>query len=89
MDSTDGMVRLWQSVLAQMINDALADNPYSPENRRAHIDAVRWFDRGGRDFDIVCTYAGQDPEFVREAWLSKSLTRIPYKTYTNTVGAAE
>ena len=89
MDDKDGIVRLWQSVLAQMINDALAENPYSPEDRRARDAAIKWFERGGRDFEMTCAFAGQDPEYVMEAWKSGRLTRIPYKSYVKTMEAAE
>lgn len=71
--------RLWQTVLIQAINDALHDDPYSPENTRAKREAISWLTRGTADFREVCSLAGFDPDHVREAWRCGKLSRVQSK----------
>lgn len=71
--------RLWQTVLIQAINDALQDDPYSPENRRAKVAAIRWLDGGGRDFRDVCALAGFDHDYVWASWKCGRLSRVKSK----------
>lgn len=71
--------RLWQAVLIQAINDAVRENPYSPEDRRAKSAAIAWLDRGKEDFREACFLAGFDPDHVRESWRSGRLTHISSK----------
>ena len=59
---------LWQTVLLTAIEDALL-----PERRtynRAKVDADRWIRGGGKDFRAACSYAGFDPDHVRDAYLA-------------------
>lgn len=37
-------------------------------------EADRWFRQGGEDFHHVCSLAGFDPDFIREAFLAGRLT---------------
>ena len=59
---------LWQTVLLTAIEDAML-----PERRtynRAKRDADQWIRRGAKDFRAVCSYAGFDPDHVRDAYLA-------------------
>lgn len=61
--------RLWQAVIYR----ALIDAHYTGGNKdalREHRIADEWFRFGGRDFREVCALAGQDPDFVREAYIN-------------------
>ena len=53
------MLRLWRSVLAQSVQDALAPDG---EMRAGvgHLSALRWF--GSRDFRMICEMAGVCPD---------------------------
>lgn len=74
--STTPEQRLWQAVLAQAINDATRESASSPEDRRAMLEARAWLDRGGHDFRRCCTFAGLDPDAVRDAWRAGRLTHV-------------
>ena len=70
---------LWASVLLTAFNDA-ADFE-APENatsqRRADQRAARrWLNHGGKDFRMVCDWAGVNPDAVRERWLSGKITGL-------------
>ena len=70
---------LWASVLLTAFNDAAG--PVDPDTvtsqRRADQRAARrWLDHGGRDFRLVCSLAGVDPDAVRENWLSGKITGL-------------
>lgn len=61
------MRRLWRAVLGEQLKLALggADRLMSSHGRRFDRDrAVDWI--GTRDFEMVCTFAGFDPDMVRE-----------------------
>lgn len=66
---------LWQRVVLQALDDALADNPASVENRRAKRDARLWLDHGGRNFRHVCAMTGWDPDFIRDKWKAGRIDR--------------
>lgn len=74
--STTPEQRLWQAVLAQAINDATRESASREEDRRAMLEARAWLDRGGYDFQRCCTFAGLDPDAVREAWRAGRLTHV-------------
>lgn len=74
--STTPEQRLWQAVLAQAINDATRESASSADDRRAMLEARAWLDRGGYDFQRCCTFAGLDPDAVREAWRAGRLTHV-------------
>ena len=77
--STTPEQRLWQAVLAQAINDATRESASSAEDRRAMPEARAWLDRGGHDFRRCCTFAGLDPDAVRDAWRAGRLTHVGSK----------
>ena len=61
---------LWQTVLLTAIEDAMLPERRSESYNRAKMDADRWIRGGGKDFRAVCSYAGFDPDHVREAYLA-------------------
>ena len=61
---------LWQEVLLRAARDATAPRP-----SRERDQAQQWFQEGGRDFRLVCSLAGLDPDGVRECYLSGRLDR--------------
>ena len=81
--------QLWAAVLGQAVNDALRESAYSDEDRRANGGARSWMDRQGRDFRLVCTLAGMEPEAVADAWRGRRMERITTKHRAVTVRDAE
>ncbi len=71
---------LWRAVLGHAINDALSD-PISAEMHKAKRAARAWLDRGGKDFRLVCTYAGLDPDAVHDRWMAGTVTSFGAKTH--------
>jgi hypothetical protein len=61
---------LWQTVLLTAIEDAMFHERRSESYNRAKTDADRWIRGGGKDFRAVCSYAGFDPDHVRDAYLA-------------------
>jgi hypothetical protein len=59
---------LWQTVLLTAIEDALLAERRT--YNRAKRDADQWIRRGAKDFRAVCSYAGFDPDHVRDAYLA-------------------
>ncbi|MEY4863780.1 MAG: hypothetical protein RLZ51_1875 [Pseudomonadota bacterium] len=67
-----GAQQLWRRVVLQAVRDALvltlpAKDPAVKRDRR---EARAWIERGGKDFQEVCTLAGFEPDVVRDWWLS-------------------
>ena len=62
--------QLWQAVLARAVEDAVHGVPVSgvlPERREFETqEARRFLTRPSADLDLVCTFAGVDPEAVRD-----------------------
>ncbi|PCD76229.1 hypothetical protein CLN94_10415 [Pseudothioclava arenosa] len=60
---------LWQAVLMRAIDDAVHGVPasgVSPERREFETqEARRFLTRPSADLDLVCTFAGVEPEAVR------------------------
>lgn len=70
---------LFASVLLTAFNDAA--DPLDPQTatsqKRAEQRAARrWLDHGGKDFRMVCDWAGVNPDAVRERWLSGKITGL-------------
>ena len=60
--------RLWQAVLFQAFRDAT----YTGDGRQERIHqrkADAWIRAGGKDFRQVCSLAGMDPAFLRDAYI--------------------
>ena len=62
---------LWQAVVHKAFLDALCpkENQNSADQVKATREAIVWIERGGKDFQQVCSMAGMDPDFLREAYL--------------------
>jgi hypothetical protein len=60
---------LWQTVVFLAVKDALEgrDQYKAPLSQ---VQADRWIRGGGKDFRLVCSLAGIEPEFLREAYVS-------------------
>lgn len=65
-----GERELWQTVLFLGVKDALEGLQIADPTRRKldQVNADRWICRAGRDFRLVCSLAGVDPDFVRQAY---------------------
>lgn len=64
---SEGCVELWQHVLRRAIIDATYRGKGVESAREARF-AHDWIMFGGRDFEIVCLFAGVDPEVFRERY---------------------
>lgn len=56
---------LWRAVIVQMVTDALS-NSHKAELRQCKREALDWLRGYGRDFRLVCLYAGLEPAWVHE-----------------------
>lgn len=67
-----GAQQLWRRVILQAVRDALVLKlpPKDPSVKAARREARAWIERGGKDFQEVCTLAGYNPDRVRDWWLS-------------------
>lgn len=54
---------VWRAVLVQMLSDALSRS-HKRETRRLKREALDWLSGKGRDFRMVCDYAGYDPSYL-------------------------
>ena len=64
---------LWQTVILQAMHDALRVEVNSKDDVMAQRSACSWFERGGKDFNLVCQLAGFDADFIRDAYLKKRI----------------
>lgn len=58
-------IRLWQGVIIQAIQDATNKRNSSWINKHEINQAILWFERDGKDFKQVCSFAEMDSSFVR------------------------
>lgn len=66
---SQGEQRLWQRVMAQIVNDALGKvRDVSDKREKDNIQryAIRWLMKNRKDFNMVCHLAGLSPQWVRE-----------------------
>jgi len=61
--------KLWQSVVVKAALDATSNPSSSSDDYIAKKNADAWLRTGGRDFKEVCSLAGLDPDFIREAYI--------------------
>lgn len=64
-----GYQALWRAVFAQMLMDAKSRSS-KREARLYRHDAMRWLFENQKDFDMVCDFAGLDPETTRRKVLA-------------------
>lgn len=66
MATNSGELQLWQTVLFTAVKDALEGQ----DQERPALDRFRadqWIRGNSKDFRLVCTLAGLEPEFIRSA----------------------
>ena len=80
--------KLWQAVLHKALLDATHSNNGrgTSEQSRASRDARNWIDGNGRDFRMVCSLAGIEPDCVRDAYQAG---RISYEVLRSREVASE
>jgi len=61
--------KMWQSVVVKAALDATSNPSSSSDDYIAKKNADAWLRTGGRDFKEVCSLAGLDPDFIREAYI--------------------
>ncbi len=61
--------RLWQTVVLRAVIDGLSDKKSGDTTERAaRREADAWIRAAGSDFREVCSLAGFDPQFLRDAY---------------------
>lgn len=70
--------KLWQSVVLTAVMDALRPRPNNHSNisdwRRNQREGDQWIRDKRPEFRVVCGYAGLDPDFVSEQYVSGAIT---------------
>ena len=61
--------KMWQSVVVKAALDATSNPSSSSDDYIAQKNADAWLRTGSRDFKEVCSLAGLDPDFIREAYI--------------------
>ena len=61
--------KMWQSVVVKAALDATSNPSSSSDDYIAQKNADVWLRTGSRDFKEVCSLAGLDPDFIREAYI--------------------
>lgn len=72
-------VRLWQHVLFQAFTDATyegTDKDMIRERGNSHY----WITHSGRGFRQVCSLAGMDADFLRDAYIRGKINRTRLKS---------
>ena len=85
---------MWQNVLYRALLDVTAevsDKPYKTGTvtRREQEQARNWIVRNGRDFRYVCSLAGPDPDFVREAVINNRIDAKALRAMTHIKAVAD
>jgi hypothetical protein len=75
---------LWQAVVFKAVMDATAHDPKNSEDITEQRRADLWIRKGGRDFVQVCTMAGIDPAFIREAYIGGRIDRDTLRAASET-----
>lgn len=64
-------VGLWRSVIYRAIQDAIGRCEFSQRSGDiARRQAINWFECGGRDYELVCSFADIDSQALRD-WVIK------------------
>ena len=64
-DSIGGYHRLWKKVILQNYIDAVTQSRGRREIRYK-MRAIKWFQNSDGDFEVVCSLAGLNSDYVRE-----------------------
>jgi hypothetical protein len=70
---------LWQTVIEKAFIDAINPDPANAEDRNQKSVATNWIRNCGRDFRLVCTLAGMDPNFLSDAFKANKINRETLK----------
>ena len=70
-----GDQRLFQTVILLAVLDATNPTPADREARDAKRQADYWLRHAPNDFRFICALAGQDPDFVSEAYIAGRIDR--------------
>lgn len=63
-DTARGETSLWVAVITQAMMDALSRSRH-PEQQHHKQAALNWLTGNSKDFFLVCSLAGMDPDYVR------------------------
>ena len=67
--------RLFQSVVLTAVMDATNESETSRDALMNKRDADAWLRGNRKDYRLICSMAGMDPDFVREAYLAGRIDR--------------
>ncbi len=82
---TDWCKVLWVAVLERAVMDA-----FFPTDHKESAEALKWIDKENEDFQMVCRFAGLEPEFVYEKLYVKIKLREKFlKNFLETRDAKE
>ena len=75
---TSNEAKLWQAVILQAVHDAVSSVRIRDKSQMRKAIMIRdecrdWLLKGSKDFRLVCTLAGLDPDDVRD--MAQSLSR--------------
>ena len=65
LDELESYERLWLCVIIQQIMDAKSTSNKS-HKKSERLEALDWLKYSNEDFNIVCSNAGKDPQYMRE-----------------------
>lgn len=64
--------RLFIAIISQAVMDALNDLSHINKNKyekkeilKNKLSSIKWLTERNRDFDLICDYAGYNPEYLR------------------------
>jgi hypothetical protein len=70
---------LWQTVIEKAFIDAINPKPANPDDIREKARASAWIRGCGRDFRLVCSLAGMDPEFLSDAFNANKINKDVFR----------
>lgn len=73
---------LFQAIIIRAIMDLKGDNPLCgpAAGKAVQRQAAAWLGGNSRDFQMICTFAGLNPDAVREAFHAGKLTEARLET---------
>lgn len=70
---------LWQTVIEKAFIDATNPEPANADDIREKARASSWIRNCGRDFRLVCDWAGMDPDFLSDAFIANKINRETFR----------
>lgn len=77
-NSVLGETSLWRAVITQAMMDALSRAGNAEAAHHKH-EAINWLTGNGRDFVMVCLFAGLDPDYVRRKAKRALIAPMPWR----------